>query len=257
METIAHMSTTHAIHGVVADKNIVPGLVKSLNQFNAYQDISIGLAIHGRERPTDLIPRLQRFKIKKYEYEKQLPELDSHVQWVGLAGIGQAHVHLPGMTSVTPLLPRFSQGPNSDLNSPAKVAVVIHGQLNNQTALREALLQRGYKFNGKTHDGEMIAHLLDATYQTDPVQAMQRVMGLLDGTFAMGVLFLDHPDRVFAAQHGIPLFLKNDSEKISWSTHLKLLPSQQDSTVEILTTGMLLEIHMQGYKITKPHDHPV
>lgn len=246
------MSTSLAINGMVASKNIVPSLIHSFDQFGANQEIGIGLAIHGHHGPQLFKPRLHRFVAQKPAQQAPFLTGNKHLQFSAFAGIGQGRINLIEKTSTNLILPRLSQGPDADLNSPAKVAVVLHGQFEDAAALRNVLLERGYRFNGETHD-ELIAHLLDATYQNDPTQAIQRVMSLMAGTFALGVLFMDQPDRVFAAQHGIPIFLKSDSEQTTWSTQLEMIPMQKKSTVQMLSEGMLLEVQTHGYKITNHH----
>ncbi len=235
---------------MVSNRNVVPEMIHGCDRFKPGQDGRFGLAIHGHQGPTLVAPRLHRFQSTKYFYKHQHSELASQASLNGLAGIGQIQIHRHGNPSTSEILPRLSQGPESDLNSPAKVAVVHHGHLENQPALREALIQRGYRFKGETQ-GELIAHLLDATYQSDPEQAVHRVLGLMEGSFAMGILFLDHPNRVFAAQRGIPLFLMSDTEKTAWSSHLEVLPVQNETMVHTLSGSVMLDIQVHGYNITK------
>lgn len=243
------MNGISAINGMVSNGNIVPSLIHSFDQFNPSQDISIGLAIHGHQGTRLFEPRLHRLHAQKPAQQPTVPTVCKHPQFNAFAGIGQARINLIEKPSAHLILPRLSQGPDSDLNSPAKVAVVLYGYLENQPALRNVLIERGYRFIGETH-GELIAHLLDATYQSDPAQAIHRVMGLMKGAFALGVLFIDHPERVFAAQHEKPIYLTSDSKQISWCSHLEILPLKKKTTVHILSEGVLLDMDSRSYKIT-------
>lgn len=243
------MNGTDAINGMVSYRNVVPELIQSFNKLTPAQDVRIGLAIYGHLDHSVLRPRLHRFQITKNTDHQHISTNAKHPQMRGFAGIGQVHINAPKNQTKAMILPRFSQGPESDLNSPAKIAVVHHGHLENQKALHEILLQRGYKFNGETA-GELIAHLIHATYQNEPAQAVHRALGLMAGNFAVGVMFLDHPDRVFTAPHGIPIYFMSDAEKIAWSSQVALLPLQKDPQVHILAEGALMDIQLDGYKIT-------
>lgn len=246
------MNGTDAINGMVSCRNVVPELIQSFNKLTPAQDVRIGLAIHGHLDHSILRPRLHRFQTTKNTVHQHISTDGKHTQMRGFAGIGQVQINAPQNQTKAMILPRFSQGPESDLNSPAKVAVVHQGHLENQKALHEILLQRGYPFKGET-TGELIAHLMHATYQNEPAQAVHRALGLMAGNFAVGVMFMDHPDRVFAAPHGIPIYFMSDSEKIAWSSQVALLPTQQDSQVHILAEGTLMDIQLDGYKIIHPN----
>lgn len=87
-----------------------------------------------------------------------------------------------------------------------RVAVVHNGIIENFQPLREALEQEGRVFQSET-DTEVIGHLLAREIERGkaPEEAVATVLPQLRGAFALAMLFLDAPDRLFAARKGAPL----------------------------------------------------
>ena len=240
---------TGAIVGLVGQQNIVPGLFNRLNHDNKGSGTRYGLGVHGQSNQhgdKTLPMRLHRQDSKNgipnhsLSGRNQLPPLN------GLAGMGQTRRATSEMNATTFCLPQMSHGPNSDLNSPAKVAVVVQGQLQNQTSLRETLIERGYRFKGETDD-ELIAHLVDATYQNDPVQAVMRVMGLLEGSFAIGVLFQDHPERLMAANHAVPLYWALNKHRVIWSSSKEMLLVNRGHEIHQVSGDEVFDVHRHQF----------
>ena len=84
------------------------------------------------------------------------------------------------------------------------VAVVHNGIIENASALRRELEQKGVRFRSDT-DTEVIPHLLAECYQGDGVAALREVMGRLVGALALGVLFADRPGELYGARRSSPL----------------------------------------------------
>ncbi len=103
-----------------------------------------------------------------------------------------------------------THGEPSDLNAhphmshSGRVAVVHNGIVENYVTLRNFLLGHGYTFCSET-DTEIVSQLLDYCYHGDPVAAAQEAMALLEGAFALGILFSDHPRQIIAARKDSPL----------------------------------------------------
>lgn len=231
------------IVGLVSTSNLVPQLIRGLQQLDRPGHNACGLAVHGQARHADAAPALHRQRWAHRASQWQPEEASSLLQHLH-AGAGLAYTgQLPplGHPRIQQVLPLFSHGPNADLNSPARVAVVHQGSLHNQQALREALQDRGYTFKSQS-DTEVIAHLIDATHPGDPVQAVRRTLGLLKGCFALGVMFHDHPRRVIAAQHQMPLFWGVGKTHLGCANDAKALPSDTHS-VQCLQDGQLIDLH--------------
>ena len=57
-------------------------------------------------------------------------------------------------------------------------------------------------------DTEVLAHLLDYYYQGNPLQAITKVMHRVEGSYALGIMFQDHPDELYAVRKDSPLIVE-------------------------------------------------
>ncbi|MBE6768989.1 MAG: glutamine--fructose-6-phosphate transaminase (isomerizing) [Ruminococcaceae bacterium] len=93
---------------------------------------------------------------------------------------------------------------NAHPHQSGRVTLVHNGIIENYKALRSELIAAGYTFRSET-DTETVAHLLESLYHGDPVAALLAVLDRLEGSFALGVLFADRPDEVYAVRRESPL----------------------------------------------------
>lgn len=91
-------------------------------------------------------------------------------------------------------------------NESGSIVVVHNGIIENYSALKAKLVKRGYVFRSET-DTEVLAHLLDFYYKGDPLDAISRVMYTVEGSYALGILFSDFPEKMFAARKDSPLIV--------------------------------------------------
>ena len=103
-----------------------------------------------------------------------------------------------------------THGEPSDINSHphthGRVTLVHNGIIENYLSLKHSLEAMGNVFASET-DTEVIAHLIDYYYSGDPMDAIVRAVGRLEGSYALGVLFSDIPDRLFAVRKDSPLIV--------------------------------------------------
>lgn len=95
---------------------------------------------------------------------------------------------------------------NAHPHATKRLALVHNGIIENFAELRAELEADGYVFETDT-DTETVAQLV--TRELDrgckPVEAVQKVLGRLDGAFALAILFDEQPDLLIAARRGSPL----------------------------------------------------
>lgn len=86
------------------------------------------------------------------------------------------------------------------------LAVVHNGIIENHEALRRELVAAGYAFTSET-DTEVVAHLLERESREagDLLAAVRRVLGQLEGAYALGVVSAAEPDVIVGARKGSPL----------------------------------------------------
>ena len=96
---------------------------------------------------------------------------------------------------------------NSHPHSNGRVTIVHNGIIENYAELKEFLTEKGYTFVSQT-DSEIVACLLDYYYaERDPLRAIMETVKELRGSYALGILFKDFPDRVYATRKGSPLIV--------------------------------------------------
>ena len=97
---------------------------------------------------------------------------------------------------------------NSHPHAGGSVTIVHNGIIENYKELKNFLIQDGRTFLSDT-DTEVVAQLLDHyyTYISDPVKAIIRTTQDLRGSFALGIVFQDYPDNVFAVRRESPLVI--------------------------------------------------
>lgn len=91
-------------------------------------------------------------------------------------------------------------------NKTETIAVVHNGIIENYLKLKKKLLDKGYEFLSET-DTEVVAHLLDYYYKGDPLEAITKVMHRVEGSYALGIIFKEHPDTLYAVRKDSPLIV--------------------------------------------------
>ena len=116
----------------------------------------------------------------------------------GTAGIGHTRWATHGAPTDNNAHPHMSND--------GRFAIVHNGIIENYAALREELIGCGFKFTSET-DTEVIVHLLEHYYKGDAKRAVLKTAARLEGSYALGVVCSDFPDRLFAAKLASPLIL--------------------------------------------------
>lgn len=116
----------------------------------------------------------------------------------GNMGIGHTRWATHGAPSDMNAHPHF--------NKDASIVVVHNGIIENYLKLKKRLVEKGYEFASET-DTEVIAHLLDYYYKGDPLEAITKVMHRMEGSYALGLIFSDHPEEMYAVRKDSPLIV--------------------------------------------------
>ena len=121
----------------------------------------------------------------------------------GVLGIGHTRWATHGAPSDVNSHPHY--------NEEATIAVVHNGIIENYIPLKNKLLKKGYTFLSET-DTEVVAHLLDYYYKGNPLEAITKVLHRVEGSYALGILFADHPDTLYAVRKDSPLIVGKSDE---------------------------------------------
>lgn len=116
----------------------------------------------------------------------------------GTMGIGHTRWATHGSPSDTNAHPHYNQDQS--------IVIVHNGIIENYLKLKKRLERKGYTFISET-DTEVIAHLLDYYYDGNPLRAVTKIMHRMEGSYALGIIFRDHPDELYAVRKDSPLIV--------------------------------------------------
>lgn len=121
----------------------------------------------------------------------------------GTCGIGHTRWATHGVPS--------QRNAHPHTNEEGTIALVHNGIIENYIPLKKKMEEKGYRFVSET-DTEVLAHLLDYYYRQDPLEAITKVLHRVEGSYALGILFADHPGEIYAARKDSPLIVgQNDT----------------------------------------------
>lgn len=176
------------IVGYIGTNQAAPILLDGLSKLEYRGYDSAGIAVYNGEK-IEMVKSKGRLKV--------LSELTHDGATLpGTLGIGHTRWATHGEPSDVNAHPH--------MNKDETIVVVHNGIIENYLKLKRKLEKRGYEFISDT-DTEVIAHLLDYYYQGNPLQAVTKVMHRMEGSYALGIIFRDHPDELYAVRKDSPL----------------------------------------------------
>ncbi|MCC8023248.1 MAG: glutamine--fructose-6-phosphate aminotransferase, partial [Clostridiales bacterium] len=145
---------------------------------------------------------LEQVKIEAFKEKGRLENLRYAIQGgknlSAATGIGHTRWATHGIPSVANSHPHLSNN--------RKFAVVHNGIIENYAALRSDLIAKGYRFFSQT-DTEVISVLLEENDCGDMLNTIQKTAGMLEGSYALGILCCDTPDTLYCVRHSSPLIV--------------------------------------------------
>lgn len=177
------------IVGYVGEREAIEVLVNGLSKLEYRGYDSAGVAV------------IEDKQIKVKKCKGRLKNLETKLKEKPLTGnIGIGHTRWA------------THGEPSDINShphsneTITISVVHNGIIENYAQLKQWLKNKGYKFFSET-DTEVIPNLLDYYYAGDLLDAVIKVTSKLEGSYAIGVMCNNEPDKVVAVRKDSPLIV--------------------------------------------------
>ena len=148
-----------------------------------------------------------------------------------------------------------THGEPSDVNSHpignGRISVVHNGIIENYRELKQFLISKGYGFESET-DTETVAKLLDYYYEGDPLEAIKKALGDIEGAYALGIIFREHRNKIFAVRKDSPLIVgKGESESFIASDVTAILEHTRD--YYFLERGEIAILDENGITFTDVH----
>lgn len=184
------------IVGYIGTKQAAPIILDGLSKLEYRGYDSAGMAVIDEKGKVNITKSVGRLKVLENMTRggETLP---------GICGIGHTRWATHGVPSDSNAHPHF--------NESETITVVHNGIIENYIQLRKMLTDRGYKFISET-DTEVVAHLLDYYYKGNPLEAVTKVLHRVEGSYALGILFADCPDQIFAARKDSPLIVGQNED---------------------------------------------
>ena len=168
--------------GELPAKDILIGGLEQL-EYRGYD--SAGIAVLDDEK--GLLLKKKTGKVE--ELREAAKDMDTagtcgigHTRWATHGGVTEANAHPHNCGTVT---------------------LIHNGIIENY---RELTVEYGLSEKLKSEtDTEVVAALLDKIYEGDPIVAIRKTVKLLAGTFALCIMFSDHPDVIYCVRNVSPL----------------------------------------------------
>ncbi|MDR0380894.1 MAG: glutamine--fructose-6-phosphate transaminase (isomerizing) [Oscillospiraceae bacterium] len=177
------------IIGYVGTEDTVPIILEGLKKLEYRGYDSAGLAILDRGAVSVV---KQKGRLTALEEALRQNPLTGHI------GIGHTRWATHGEPSDTNSHPH--------LGSQRKIAIVHNGIIENHRYLRETLERKGVVFHSET-DSEIVAQLAEYYHRGDIMDTVIRVTNALEGSYALGFLCADDPDKLIAVRKDNPLII--------------------------------------------------
>ena len=182
------------IVGYTGLNEAAPILLEGLSKLEYRGYDSAGLAVRDADKETVIIKA--KGKLKEL-YEKT----DGGSTIKGSCGIGHTRWATHGEPSEKNAHPHCSDDGN--------VVGVHNGIIENYQELKEKLIKKGYTFYSST-DTEVAIKLIDyyyKKYNKTPIDALNRALVRMRGSYALLVMFKDFPGEIYASRKDSPMIL--------------------------------------------------
>ena len=157
----------------------------------------------------------------------------------GSLGIG----HTRWATHGAPTTPNAH--PHTDQTG--RIALIHNGIIENSSAIRRALEQRGHTFKSET-DTEVLAHLVGECYNGNIEEAVAQALREVDGAYGIAVICSEEPDVLVAARKGSPLLVGVGENEWFVASDASAILAHTRSVV-YLDDGEMVVLNRKGYHV--------
>ena len=192
------------IVGYTGSKPAAPILLEGLKKLEYRGYDSAGLAVRSGDALAEVVKATGKLKnlIEMTDEGRTMP---------GFCGIGHTRWATHGEPSRANAHPHVSGNATGSGSGPVESDVVgVHnGIIENFEELKQKLLNNGYRFYSGT-DTEVVIKLVDyyyKKYKIGPIDAINRMMVRVRGSYALALMFKDFPGELYCARKDSPLII--------------------------------------------------
>ena len=182
------------IVGFTGNHQAAPILLEGLEKLEYRGYDSAGLAVRNHTNKVEVVKAKGRLKVLA-------AKTNEGNALVGTCGIGHTRWATHGEPSEDNAHPHASED--------GCVVAVHNGIIENYQEIREKLIKKGYTFYSQT-DTEAAVKLIDyyyKKYNIGPIDALNKTMVRIRGSYALAVMFEDYPDEIWVARKDSPMVI--------------------------------------------------
>jgi len=226
------------IVGYLGPKKSVPILIEGLRRLEYRGYDSAGIAvIEGKN-----------IAIEKTKGKVQaLASLIAQKEFAGTVGIAHTRWATHGVPN------NVNAHPHADCRG--DIVIVHNGIIENFTALKTYLEGKGHVFTSDT-DTEVIAHLIEDTYNGRLFDTLALALAKVEGTYGLAILSKKEPDRLFAARKGSPLVIGKGKDEYFIASDVAAILRYTNEIV-YLEDGEVVEVRPDGFSVKSADNEEV
>ncbi|MBQ9910316.1 MAG: glutamine--fructose-6-phosphate transaminase (isomerizing) [Lachnospiraceae bacterium] len=192
------------IVGYVGNRQAAPVLLEGLSKLEYRGYDSAGLAVRNGEALAEVVKATGKLK-------NLIEMTDGGRTLSGTCGIGHTRWATHGEPTRANAHPHVSGNATGSASGSVESDVVgVHnGIIENYEEIRQKLLNNGYRFYSDT-DTEVAIKLVDyyyKKYRIGPIDAINRMMVRVRGSYALALMFKDYPGEIYCARKDSPLII--------------------------------------------------
>lgn len=222
------------IVGFTGNEQAAPIILEGLSKLEYRGYDSAGIAVRDGDADIEIVRAKGRLKVLS-------DKTNAGKALIGSCGIGHTRWATHGEPSEENAHPHYSDD--------CGVVAVHNGIIENYQELKEKLIKKNYTFYSGT-DTEVAVKLIDYYYKKyfgNPVDAINRSMVRIRGSYALAIMFKDYPDEIYVARKDSPMILGLDNEEAYFASDV---PAILKYTRNVYYIGNMEIGRLQKGKIT-------
>lgn len=218
------------IVGYVGKLNATDIIIKGLSalEYRGYDSSGISILKDGRI-----------FTLKRPGRISNLKEALKENPIEGNVGIGHVRWATHGVPN------EINAHPHNSMNN--TISLVHNGIIENYLELKNSLLEEGYTFKSQT-DTEVVSNLIEKFYKENLLDAVNKTLSLIRGSYAFGIICSKEKDRLIACKNSSPLVGGIFDDGIILASDITSLISYTDKII-YFQDGDVIDINGKDYKI--------
>lgn len=218
------------IIGYIGDKNPIDILISGLKnlEYRGYDSSGIAIKNDSEQQIIKSVGKISSLEDEIKEESIINANIGiAHTRWAthGIPNLENAHPHKVG-----------------------KVTLVHNGIIENFSELKENLKNEGVIFKSET-DTEVVAALINKYFDKDPIEAINKAIKELKGSYALGIMF-DEINSLYAVRKDSPLIIGIKDKEYFLASDITAIINETNKYI-LIDTNEIVELTKDSMKITK------